>query len=126
MAYVQEWVKKINEDTDYWAGIYCSAGYQCETVKQLYEAAGKKANMYVGKWMAESGYCYDMATGETYQTSYTRPAKWYDLNPTEAIPDAGCVIRQYSGNVCISLQGVNTIVDQLSSTVSDPSIKQYT
>lgn len=124
VCYVQTWVKLINL-SGYYAGIYCSAGYNCETALQLYNAVNGKANMYVAKWMAEPGYCYDMATGQSYKTSYTNPAKWYDLDPKEAIPGMGNIIRQYSGNVCISLQGVETIVDQISSCMSDPNVRQF-
>lgn len=125
VEYAKSWVNYINNKTDYWAGIYCSAGSNCETAKQLYDGVEKKANMYVAKWMADSGYCYNMFTGETYKTSYANPAKWYDIDPTEAVPDVGCVVRQYSGNVYISLKGVETIVDQISSIVANPSEKQF-
>lgn len=81
--------------------------------------------MYVARWFDNSVYCYNMFTGESYKTSYENPAKWYDLDPEERVPGLGCVVCQYSGDVCINLQGVGTIVDQISSTVHDPSVKQF-
>lgn len=122
--YVKSWVQTIN-GSGYYAGIYCSAGSNCQTALQLYNAVNGKANMFVAKWMAASGYCYDMDTSTSYQTSYAHPAKWYDLDPAERVPGMGNVIVQYSGNVYISVRGVQTIVDQLSSCMADPSVRQF-
>lgn len=84
-----------------------------------------KANMFVARWMAAEGMSYDMETNTSYETSYTNPAKWYDIDPREMVPNMGNVIRQYSGNVHISLRGVNTIVDQLVANMPDPSVRQF-
>lgn len=124
LSYVRSWVQAINSSI-YWAGIYCSAGDECATAYQLYNAVNGKANMFVARWMDESGMCYDMETKTSYETSYTNPAKWYDIDPREKVPNMGNVIRQYSGNVHISLQGVNTIVDQLVANMPDPSVRQF-
>lgn len=127
--YAESWVDTINNNTQYWAGIYCSYGkddgVKLGSAKQLYNGVNKQANMYIARWYADSGECYIEATDETYTTSYERPALWYDLNPEKRAPDAGCIVVQYSGNVYINLNGVKTIVDQISSLVPDPSVKQF-
>lgn len=126
VAYVKSWVETINNKTSYWAGIYCNYGSATASpAKQLYEAVNHEANMYVARWYAKGGSCYDIFTGETYVTSKSNPAKWFDINPEDRVPGTGCIVYQYSGNVWINLQGVQTIVDQISSTVPDPNVKQF-
>ena len=55
--------------------------------------------MYVARWYAKGGSCYDIFTGETYVTSKSNPAKWFDINPEDRVPGTGCIVYQYSGNV---------------------------
>jgi hypothetical protein len=52
VEYVKGWVAKINADTNYWAGIYCSAGANLSVASQLYTAVNKKANMWVAKFVS--------------------------------------------------------------------------
>lgn len=81
--------------------------------------------MYVGKWTAKGGYYYDTTTKQAYLTSPSCPAKWYSINPAEEVPNVGCIMIQYSGDVYIDLWNVITTVDQISSSVPDPSVKQF-
>lgn len=124
ISYVKSWVKSMNGSM-YWAGIYCSGGAQCANAHELYKEVNGKANMYVARWMVDKYYCYDMETETSYRTSFTNPAKWYDIDPRGMVPDMGNVVRQYSGDVSISLQGVNTVVDQIVANMPDPSVRQF-
>ncbi len=51
---------------------------------------------------------------------------WYYIDPTDVVPGVGCIMRQYSGNVYISLQGYTGYVDQDSCLYAVPHILSAT
>jgi hypothetical protein len=102
ITYISAWVKQLNENTDYWAGVYCSYD---ETAAQVVAAVGaSNVNMWV----------FDLNIASCKEdTPFPTPT------PSSAYSHATSL--QYSDDCTIS-NGVSTYeVDLDSSIYQDPS-----
>lgn len=123
--YVQGWVEKINADTSYWAGVYCSKGENLKIPTTIVQKVNGKVNMWIANYKCKNGHSYNNLNQSCYLTSGQNPARWYDYSPETELPHLNCVIMQYSGDVIIHLNNFTGDVDQDSSTVANPSLKQF-
>lgn len=124
--YVQGWVEKINADTSYWAGVYCSKGVNLGIPTNIINKVNGKANMWIANYKYyKDGESYDNLNESCYLTSSQNPARWYDYAPETELPNLNCVVMQYSANVTIHLNNYIGVVDQDSSRIANPSLKQF-
>ncbi|MBO8163443.1 MAG: DUF1906 domain-containing protein [Brevibacillus sp.] len=121
VEYVKAWVAKMNSSTAYWAGIYCSAGSQGAVAKQLDEAVGERANMWVAQYQCSSGKSYGTSCYTTSCTS-TASINYLDLDDTSY---SKADMRQYAGNVHVKYNNECLVVDLNVSRETDPNKKLF-
>jgi len=121
-SYVSAWVSYINNNTSYWAGIYCSAGSNGTVAQQLYDACGGYANMWVAQWQCGDGKSYDGSS--CYTTSCSNPATINNLNLDDT-SFSGAFIRQYAGNVYTNYNSDCRYVDLDVARSFNPNSKQF-
>lgn len=121
-SYVGAWVKKINSSTLYYAGIYCSAGSKGSVAKELYDAAGGRANMWVAQYQCERGSSYGTSCTKTSCTN-TASINNLDLDDTSY---SAAYMRQYAGNVHVKYSNECAVVDLNVSRTSNPNTRQFT
>ncbi|MEH7505808.1 glycoside hydrolase domain-containing protein [Neobacillus drentensis] len=122
LAYVRSWVSEIN-NSNFVAGIYCSAGSHGTVAQQLYDEVGGQSNMWVAQFQCNPGSS-KVNEGQCNITSCTNTATLndLDLNAT-SLPNA--YIRQYAGNVHVKYNNTCLIVDLNIARDGDPNIKQF-
>jgi hypothetical protein len=123
LAYVSAWVKEINSNSNFWAGIYCSAGSHGSVAKQLLDAVNGKANMWVAQYHCNPGSLIN-SSGTCKVTSCTNPTVIHDLNLDDT-SFSQAYIRQYAGNVYVNYNGTCLNVDLNVARNQDPNIVQF-
>ncbi|PFX63071.1 hypothetical protein COL35_29220 [Bacillus toyonensis] len=123
LAYVSAWVKEINSNSNFWAGIYCSAGSNGSVAQQLFDAVNGMANMWVAQYQCNPGSSKNNG-GTCIGTSCSSPAITHDLN-LDATSFSQAYIRQYAGNVHVNYNGTCLNVDLNVAREQDPNIVQF-
>ncbi|MCL6458454.1 MAG: DUF1906 domain-containing protein [Gorillibacterium sp.] len=121
--YVKAWVAYINSSTPYWAGIYCSNGSQGAVAKQLYDAVGGRANIWVASYPCDLGKALNSA-GSCSTSTCAAPAITQNYDPTASYANA--YMRQYAGQINVKYNSDCQTVDLDTCTGTDPNAKKFT
>lgn len=123
LAYVKSWVEYINSNSNFWAGIYCSAGSSGSVAKQLFNAVDGKANMWVAQYLCNPGSSRN-SSGNCTVTSCSSSAITHDLDPASTSFNQA-FIRQYAGDVYVNYNDTCLKVDLNVAKEKDPNVLQY-